>query len=608
MKINEMRWRLLVEPGTAWWRSWVIAAVGIVVVLVLSQTASRFELRQWTSWLALTVLTLSMVWVWGHAGIFSFGQVLFFGIGAYVYGAASINMVATTSETLSALLIAMAAVGVVAGVLGYFLFYGDVSGVYVAIATLAATLVAFTLMASTADPRFAVGDARLGGFNGMSGIAPITLPGGEELDITQLFIVTAVVAISVALGVLALQRSAFGRGARAIRENEMRTTLVGFDSRRHKLFVFVIGGAIAGLAGGLYAAWGGFADPSMFGLEQATLVVAWSLIGGRTSVLGAFVGVFGLQQLTTSVTSTGTNITPLVVGAILILVVLVLPRGVVPTVADSVAGQLRGKNRSTSREEPLHVNHRDLPAAALGGEALSLRAENVEKAFGGVKAVAGVDWSMDGPGVEALLGPNGAGKSTLFNLFAGSYSPTAGKVYLDKKDISGWRPDRRSRAGVAIKRQTPSLFGGLSTFENLWLAARGSGKNVKEATEVAHVFTRWLGPEANVDQVQVLAHGQQQWLDIAMALAASPSVLLLDEPTAGMGRDESSQIARFARQLGELIPVIVVEHDMVFVEELRAPVTVLERGRILARGSLEEIKNNDEVLEVYLGRTVSDEH
>ncbi|CAJ1584016.1 ABC transporter permease subunit [[Mycobacterium] wendilense] len=607
MRTFEARWRTLLAPRGAWWRSWLSVAISIVVVLVLSHTVSQFELRQWTSWLALTVLTLSLVWVWGHAGVFSFGQVLFFGIGAYAYGAGSINLVDRTGETLSSLIIGMVAAVVVAAILGYFLFYGDVSGVYVAIATLAATLVAFTLMASTADPSYAIGDARLGGYNGMSGIAPITLPGGYELAIAQLFVFTAVTAILVAFGVLVLQRSPFGRAARALRENEARTTLVGFDTRLHKLMVFVIGGAIAGLAGGLYAAWGGFADPSLFGLEQATLVVAWSLVGGRTSVLGAFVGVFGLQQLTTSVTSTGTNVTPLVVGAVLILIVLVLPRGVVPTLTDLLTTWRRREDSSEPVHDAVAVDERGLPSAALAGRALSLRAENVEKAFGGVKAVAGVDWSIDGPGVEALLGPNGAGKSTLFNLFAGSYTPTAGKVYLDGRDISRWRPNRRTRAGMSIKRQVPSLFGGLSTRENLWLAAYGSGKSAAESTQVADEFVRWLGPAANVEEVQVLAHGQQQWLDIAMALTASPSVLLLDEPTAGMGREESSQIARVARQLGEQIPVIVVEHDMEFVEELGAPITVLDRGRTLARGTLEEIKSNDDVLEVYLGRTVSTE-
>lgn len=151
----------------------------------------------------------------------------------------------------------------------------------------------------------------------MSGIAPITLPGDYELDIAELFAslrLPRVWSRSACLRCSAAP-SAAGRGARAISANETRTTLVGCDTRRHKLLVFVIGGAIAGLAGGLYAAWGGFADPSLFGLEQATLVVAWSLVGGRTSVLGAFVGAFALQQLTTSVTSPGTNVTPLVVGA-----------------------------------------------------------------------------------------------------------------------------------------------------------------------------------------------------------------------------------------------------------------------------------------------------
>jgi branched-chain amino acid transport system permease protein len=601
--------RLLPTTGR---RRLLTTALAVVVVLVASGFVNDFRAQQWTQWLAYCLLALSFSWVWGHGGIFSFGQAAFFGLGGYTYGIVAINVMPDTNETFTAVLGAIVVAAVAAGFIGYFMFYGKVTDVYIAIVTLAASLVLYTLMSSTADPKYHVGDAPLGGFNGMIGIPPLSygLPGGTPttLDAQSLLAVVAVISVLAGFGVHALRRRAFGRVVRALRENEDRTALLGFDVRRYKLVSFVLAGALAGLAGAIYAAWGNFIDPSVFGLQLATLIAIWVLLGGHTSVVGAFVGVFIVQQLSTTLAATGSTSTPLVLGAVLILVVLAMPRGIVPT-AVSLWARLRGRGGHEGKAdvvaEVVRAPRGPLPVPADAPSGLELKVSGIRKVFGGVAAVNGVDLAFPAKGVHCLLGPNGAGKSTLFHLLVGRHRPTEGDVALAGSTISRARPDQRARQGIGIKLQVASLFTELSVRENLWLAAYGGRRDPRVAAERADEMLAWLGLSDRADEpAGALAHGEQQWLDIGMVMATSPRVVLLDEPTAGMGRAESSRMAQLIRELGERVPVVVVEHDMEFVRELDAPVTVLHEGRILARGTMAEIRENEQVLDVYLGRGV----
>ncbi len=586
-----------------WVRLGFGAVVATVVILALATVARDYQLQQWSVWAAFAVLAMSFVWVWGHGGIFSFAQVAFFGVGAYIYGAAGINLFPRTNETVSAVFIAIAAAAALAVVVGYFLFYGNVSGVYVAIVTLAVSLILNTLMSSLSHPKYKIGEAALGGFNGMVGIPPLTLPGTDFLGVRQLFLVMAGCAVLSGLTITALRHSAFGRVVRAVEQNPDRAQLLGYDVRRIRLAVFVFGGAFAGLAGALYSAWGGFVDPSVFGLQMATMLAIWVLVGGRSSVTGAAVGVILIGQMSTSIAQAGSDIGPMFLGAILIAVVLVIPQGLVPSllrITRSIRDRLSTAD-SSSADAPTDPGPFPIFPAPSGGK--SIEARGVTKRYGGIAAVKEVDLSISSPGVHVLLGPNGAGKSTLFHLLMGTANPTSGRVLLGGRDISHSRPDVRARAGIAMKLQVTRLFGELTVRENLWLAAYASSRSRRTADVIADELSRWLGyaggamPEANE-----IAHGKQQWLDIAMAMATQPSVLLLDEPAAGMGRAETSRIAELIRTVGESISVVVVEHDMQFVEELEAPVSVLHQGQLLMQGTLDEARANDEVLEVYLGR------
>lgn len=572
----------------------VLALLGAVLLTVL---APEYQLLDWTSWLLYGLAALSLTWVWGQAGIFSFGQTAFFGIGGYAYGIAAINLQPFTGETFSAVLVAVIVAALAAALLGYFMFYGKVGDVYVAIITLATSLVLLTFVSSTSDSSYHIGTALLGGYNGMVGVPPLSIR-GAPLASGAFFLVVAAAAASVFLLLDLLRRSPFGRVVAAVRENELRTQLLGYDIRRYKLIVFAVGGAVAGLAGAGYAAWALFINPVVFGLQQAALVVIWVLVGGRGSFLGAFVGAALVQALSLSLGSEGGGATPIILGAVLIAVVVVLPEGLVPSVA-----RLVWRRRGDGVEPlPAPAAEPDTLAGA-GGETPLLRTEQLVRTFGRVRAVNGVDIAFEGRGVHVLIGPNGAGKSTFFNLLVGRHRPSGGRVYFGDLDITRTEPYARARRGLGIKLQVASLYNDLSAFENLWLAAYTRVRDKRRASQRAVDMLAWLGLlEQALEPAGALAHGQQQWLEIGMVLVTEPSVILLDEPTAGMTREETARTADLIRTLGAWRSVIVVEHDMEFVRRLDVPIVVFHQGRVFARGSLAELQSNDDVLDIYLGR------
>lgn len=576
---------------------------------------------KWTLWISFGLLALSLDFVWGRAGIFSFGQTAMFGLGGYAYGVVAINYFPTTNESWTALAAAAAIGGVFAALLGYFMFWGRLSDVYLGIITLAVTLVLFTVMTSTAGPQYHIGDALLGGFNGMPAIPLLTLgiPGGDPrapLSNYQLYVFAVVAAGVVYVGLRLLLSTRFGRVLAGLRENELRTELLGYDVRLYKLAAFALGGAVAGFAGGLFAAWGTFINPSVFTLAQAALVVIWVMVGGRGTLVGAFVGVVLVQWITERADTVVEQQTPLILGSMLVLVVLFLPGGLVPTltrIARFVRGRVSsGESRSRqARSSPPTVQPLASDGAAVGvaapaqpaGEGTpTLVTDGLSRRFGGVHALDGVSLEFRGPSAYALIGPNGAGKSTFFNVLVGRHAATAGRIWIGGRDATRLQPFRRARLGLGIKLQVASLYHGLTVSENVWLGAnacRGAepDRHAYEVLEAVGLQDRLDTPAGE------LSHGQQQWLEIAVVLAAGPSTILLDEPTAGMSREEKTKTRDLVARLAHDRTVIVVEHDMEFVRMLDAPVVMFHQGRIFRTGSFDEIHHDSEVIDVYLGRS-----
>ena len=236
-----------------------------------------------------------------------------------------------------------------------------------------------------------------------------------------------------------------------------------------------------------------------------------------------------------------------------------------------------------------------------------LRTIDLHRRFGGVAAVDGVNFAVEEGELRCIIGPNGAGKSTFFKMLCGLINPTAGRILFRGEDIAGYERHRIARRGIAIKTQVPSVFDGLTVRENIRLSAARARTAGAADSAVADVLAR-VGMVEHADRlVGQLAHGQRQWVEIGMLLAAEPALVLLDEPTAGMTKDEVVRTAALIREMNARHAVIVVEHDMQFIRMIARTVTVFHQGRILVEDTMDAILKNAQVRDVYLGKR-SDAH
>ena len=589
------------------------ALLAFGIAAALGNWVEEFTAFEWSLWAVQAILALSLTLVWGYGGIFSLGQAAIYGIGGYAYGFWAINLTDNTGESVTAVLVAVAVGTVIAALLGYFMFYGNVTDVYVAIITLATSLVLLAFVNSTSGRVYRIGDAPFGGYNGMPRIPRLTwrLPGGEshELTRTQFFLFCVAAGLLIAVAIRMLSRRPFGRIAMALQHNELRTGLLGYDVRWHKLAVFTIGGAIAAFGGALFAAWGRFMSPPVFALAPAALVVIWVLVGGRSSVSGAFVGVLVVKGFSSWFGGASGDNEPIVLGVILVLIVLALPGGIVANISRlrrwgrSRLSPPRGPGADTEatvdQKTPRHAAA--APPEDVQRPARLIATEAVTKRYGGLAAVDAV--TLEFPrGVSCLIGPNGAGKSTLLDLLSGRQRPAAGAVTLDGQDLTKREPFLRAREGIGTKLQVASIFESLTVRENLWLACYAMPRDIEKADRRAASLLEWLDLRDEAERAAgTLSHGKKQWLEIGMVVATDPSVVLLDEPTAGMTREETARTANLVRELGERASVIVVEHDMDFVRRLDAPITVLHMGSMFTQGTFDELSGDDRVIDIYLG-------
>jgi ABC-type uncharacterized transport system ATPase subunit len=230
--------------------------------------------------------------------------------------------------------------------------------------------------------------------------------------------------------------------------------------------------------------------------------------------------------------------------------------------------------------------------------------KGVSKRFGGLSAISDVSLSVESGEIHCLIGPNGAGKSTLFKLIVGIYPPTSGSIRFADAEITRERPYARVQRGMSIKMQAQSVFKDLPVRQNIHVALQRNRTGRDLDDEQDRLLTM-LDLKDDADRpAGALAHGQQQWLEIGMALALQPRLLLLDEPTAGMSPEETYRTGELVKSLNRQgMTIIVVEHDMTFVRQIAQRVTVLHLGQVFAHGGLEEIIRDPKVAEIYLGKT-----
>ncbi len=323
-------------------------ALGLALLFGAPHVLDTFGLVQCTGFAALAMFGLSQGFVWGFAGVMSFGQAAFLGLGGYAYAVSVINMGDSSIPVLLSILVPMA----FAGLLGYFMFYGRISDAYIGVITLTVSVILFQLVNATSGSQYRIGAAELGGFNGIPAIPALNAPGhpDEPLDLEGIWYAAMGALILVYVVLRAVLAARLGRVIVAIRENEVRAQLIGYDPRLYKLIAFMLAAGVAGLAGCLYANWGGFISPTVFALPMSAQVIIYVLVGGLGTLVGPMLGAVLIQALIIAAGSQTVVDSNLGLGLVLVGFVLLVPQGLLP-VARNAALRLVERARTPRKSK-----------------------------------------------------------------------------------------------------------------------------------------------------------------------------------------------------------------------------------------------------------------
>ncbi|MDF8357603.1 ABC transporter permease subunit [Ensifer adhaerens] len=315
--------------GRRFWSSFVAV---LLAALAFPLFAEPYDVGNFAYFMVWLFMALGLCVMWGYAGIMSFGQTFFFGIAGYAYGVIAINLGGRGFTTFEALVLGVVISVIVAAILGYFMIYGRVGGVFFGIVTLAATLVLAFFLSQTAGPEWAIGKARLNGFNGMTGMKSLNITYGDikiYFEGINLYYLMIAVLVVVYLGLRILLNSKFGNVIVAIREDEQRAELLGYDVRKYRLITFCIGSGLAGLSGALYTSWGQFITPTTIGLPAAAMPIVWVAFSGRQDITATLVGSFFFLFVYQLITIYSQQAALIITGVILLVTVMYVPEGFV---------------------------------------------------------------------------------------------------------------------------------------------------------------------------------------------------------------------------------------------------------------------------------------
>ena len=559
--------------------------------------------------------------LFGFTGLLSFGQSAFFGTGGMV--AAYLLTVMNFPHVITAIIIGT----IVAAIIGFLvgLIALRRTGIYFAMITVAIAEVFYFV-------EFNPLSAFTGGENGLPGVpTPVFDLGFTTFKFDTDWSLYTLLAFCYFVGIvlaLRIMRSPVGAILSAIRDNPLRAAAVGHNIHSYKLTAFVIAATYAGFAGGLLGVMQGFMPPDAFTFETSGQLVMQTAIGGAGTLFGPLIGatvwlyLSDFFQTTLHLGATW----KLVLGLVFVLLVCFLRRGIFGALVD-LAGWVRRGGRAKAKIDP-DAGADDATAAdfasssalatlnaALSGRTETiLEAKGISKRYGGVVANDNIDFVVQHGELRGIIGPNGAGKSTFFKMLTCEVHPTAGRIVFEGQDITGLKVTQVCQLGLTKSYQVNQLFNRLTVRENITIAAlaqkrgefrldllrgmshiEGLDKRVEETLALVHL-------DARADRrVSDLAYGEKRRLEIGLALATNPSLLLLDEPLAGMSPRERVETVKLLKLIGRGRTMIVIDHDVDAIFELAEKITVLREGSVLVEGTPEEIKANAAVQEAYLG-------
>ncbi|PPQ33877.1 branched-chain amino acid ABC transporter permease [Rhodopila globiformis] len=330
---------------------WISAGFVLAAALIYPAFADPYDVGNFAYFLIWVFMALGLCLMWGYGGMLSFGQTFFFGIGGYAYGVFSVDLGNAYGMALGDFAMAVLLAGLAAAILGYLMIYGRIGGVFFGIVTLSVTLALAFFLGQTAGPEWAIGEARLNGFNGMQGMSPLSIPwfgGGIDLEETALYYFVLILLVCTYLALRVLVNSRVGNVLVAVREDPQRTELLGYDVRRFQFGAFVLGSMLAAVSGVLYTSWGQFITPSSIGLPAAAMPIVWVAFSGRSDLTAVLVGTFVLLAVFQTLTIYSEQAALILMGLILVVTVMVAPQG-------CFVGLSRIANRLPKRNRTLRV-------------------------------------------------------------------------------------------------------------------------------------------------------------------------------------------------------------------------------------------------------------
>jgi branched-chain amino acid transport system permease protein len=530
---------------------------------------------------AATALTVDILW--GYAGILTFGQAAFFGIGAYAAGITFTYMDFSPQTAVLALAAGLAVSAVVAGITGWISFFHGASPLYAAIVTLALPIILVQVLYS--------GGTFTGSSSGLVGYNTF------DLSVEAWFTICGIGLVVLTTATWFFVNSDFGQVLVAIRENEQRCTYLGINAPRIKILLMVVAPEI-----------GSF----VFGTE----LVMWVALGGRGTLIGPVLGTIAIDVTSAYLSGNLPYVWKLIIGSIFVVVIVVLPQGIVPVLNSGLRrlwSAATGRGAAPGVAVPALIEAPEARRAGTGSDAAALAVADLACSYGSLKVLEGVTFKALGSELLGIIGPNGAGKTTLMRCLSDGYERTGGTVAMFGRMIARTPPQGVVGFGIGRSFQTTSLFETLTVAECLRLARYRLNKTrmlshaptLTLPASARHVITATGLDRQLAIECRHLSHGMKRALELAMVLALEPSVLLLDEPTAGLTKPERTLIGSILVDLvqREGLCTLIIEHDLDFVREISTRIIVLHQGKILLDGSVAEVVGSELVRTIYAGGT-----